>query len=127
MDTKTRYTNPLRAIFAALSNMQPALVLLLIIGVAVIVTMMLTGHISEEETKLETKKASLVQGANAPVMFSVCTITQGTQITSEMIEQRRVPESTIWNDSLTTRPNVVGRTAKHNIPMQNQIREVDLR
>lgn len=124
---------PLRAVFLALSKMPPATMLLVIIGLAVLVTMMVTGHISQQEELYERKKAEqsssfadTTSATKAPVMFSIDQIPEGTKISDAMIEQRRVAEPMIFNDALTTKANVIGRSTKHLIPAHNQIREIDL-
>lgn len=133
MESKNNSFNPLRVFFLSLSRMPPALMLLIIIGTAIVVTMMVTGRVSEAEREHNTQAVEseltypdTASESKAPVMFSVHKIPEGTKIADGMIEQRRVAETMIFNDALTTKPNVVGRTVKHMIPAHSQIREVDL-
>ncbi len=124
--------SPFRALFIALSKMPPALMLLVIMGLAVLATMMVTGRIAQQEEMYERKQAEQslysdsASSAKAPVMFSIHQIPEGTTISDAMIEQKRVAEPMIFNDALTTKSNVIGRSTKHLIPAHNQIREIDL-
>ena len=49
--------NPLRALFLSLSRMPPAVMLLTIIGLAVVVTMMVTNQMTEEKQKLDEQRS----------------------------------------------------------------------
>ncbi len=135
MKSKNNSFNPLRVIFLALSRMPPAQMLLIVIGIAVVITMLVTGKLSEVERQHNVQAQTLdsemtysdtASESKAPVMFSVHKIPEGTKIADGMIEQRRVAETMIFNDALTTKPTAVGRTVKHMIPAHSQIREVDL-
>ncbi len=122
--------NPLRAIFISLSRMPPAMMLLIIIGLAVLVTM-ITGKRADQEQRLSAQTGNVSSAIDrhemkAPVMVSTKEIKEGTTIDSTMIEQHRLYESKIFEDSIVAKPNAVGRVAKHTIPPQNQIREIDL-
>ncbi len=57
--------NPLRALFLSLSRMPPAVMLLIIIGLAVVVTMMVTGKVSESETKYAQQVEEMKRKADA--------------------------------------------------------------
>lgn len=117
--------------FITLSKMPPALMLLVIIGLAVLVTSMVTGRMAQQEQELAIQSGNISSATSkdemkAPVMVSVRNITQGTTITSAMVEQTRLYESNIFEDAVVTTPNAIGRVAKHTIPPLNQIRETDL-
>lgn len=116
--------NPLRAAFLGISKMPPALMLLIIIGLAVLVTMMVTGEMAQDAEADGAAYSS--DGARSPVIESTTTIPQGSTITKVMLKQHRVDEKNIWQDAITTMPTAVGRVAKHTIPARNQIRESDL-
>ncbi len=110
----------------ALSRTPPALILLIIIGLAVLVTMMVTGTMSQQE-QMERGEAPSSISAMAPVIVSTDKIPEGSTITKQMVKQSRLSERTIWEDAITTAPNAVGRVTKHTIPAYNQIREEDLK
>lgn len=115
--------NPLRKIFLGLSRMPPALMLLIIIGLATLVTMMVTGRVSKLEAERELKRGN---GTMSAVIVSTCKIPAQSEIKRSMIAKKRVQEVSIWQDSMTTIPNVVGRTSAKDIPANVQIREADL-
>lgn len=106
--------------------------LLLIIGLALVTTMMVTGAVSEQEQRQQVAHAIAGHNisrsdAQSPVIVASEPIASGTTITKRMIEQVRMPEKAIWQDAITTTPNAVNRTAQHDIPAYAQIREADLK
>ncbi|MCC7531417.1 MAG: hypothetical protein IT342_23140 [Candidatus Melainabacteria bacterium] len=117
-------SNPLRVIFLKLSTMPPALMLLIIIGLAVAVTMMVTGKVSKEEQRLTAGKP---QASSAFVVMSDEAIPARTEISRTMIVQRRAAETEIWQDAITSKSNAIGRVTDKLIPAHTQIRESDLR
>ncbi len=117
-------SNPLRFVFIKLSQMPPAVMLLVIMGLAVTVTMMVTGKVSEQEEKLE---ASQPRTSTAFVVMSDEAIPARTEINRTMIVQRRAAETEIWQDAITSKSNAIGRMTDKLIPAHTQIRESDLR
>jgi Flp pilus assembly protein CpaB len=109
--------------------MPPALQFIIIIGLAVMVTMMITHQSAKlvQVAEIDYTSPYSAESPRAPVMVSVAKIPEGTTITNTMVSRHRLKEKTIWDDALTTQPDVVGRVAKHSIPANNQIREQDLR
>lgn len=104
--------------------------LLVIIGMAVIVTMTVTAKVSQQEAQYEAKHgrtaARSASYSRAPVIVANDTIEAGATIEKDMVHQVRLREKEIFDDSLTTVPNVVGRKVKNEIPAEGQIRESDL-
>lgn len=117
-------SNPLRFVFLKLAAMPPAVMLLVIIGLAVVVTMMVTGKVSEQEQKLQAGQS---QAASAFVVMSDEAIPARTEINRTMIVQRRAAETEIWQDAITSKSNAIGRVTDKLIPAHTQIRESDLR
>lgn len=117
-------SNQLRFLFIKLSTMPPAVMLLVIIGLAITVTMMVTGKVSEEERRLE---ASQPRASTAFVVMSDEAIPARTEIAKSMITQRRAVETEIWQDAITSKSNAIGRVTDKLIPAHTQIRESDLR
>ncbi|MBZ0185251.1 MAG: hypothetical protein K8F91_03290 [Candidatus Obscuribacterales bacterium] len=115
--------NPLRAFFLKLSKLPPALMLLIIIGLAVLVTMMVTGRMSQQEAELALRK----EGGRSPVVVTSTVVPAQTRLDKYMVEQTRLVEPQIWPDAITSVPTVVGRTTVHAIPANAQIREIDLK
>ncbi len=116
--------NPLHAIFLKLAAMPPAVMLLVIIGSAVLVTMVVTGRVSEQEARLEATQS---RPSSALVVMSAEAIPARTEIDKSMIVQRRAIETEIWQDAITAKANAIGRVTDKLIPAHTQIRESDLR
>ena len=116
--------NPLRVLFLKLSTMPPAVMLLVIIGLAVLVTMNVTAKVSEQEARLQGNQSG---GSTAFVVMSDDPIPARTEIDKKMIVQRRAAETEIWRDAITSKSNAIGRVTDKLIPAHTQIRESDLR
>lgn len=113
--------NPIRAMFLSLSRMPPVVMLLIIIGMAVVVTMMITGKVNQQEAKLQEQA-----GDAEYVVMSSKTIPAHTEIDKTMIVQRRAYSSEVWSDAIMQKSNAIGRTTDKLIPANCQIREADL-
>jgi len=107
--------NPLRALFLSLSRMPPAVMLLIIIGLAVVVTMMVTGKVSEQEKTFQSKQAELEQKMNAKgkVVYTIKDIPEGQTIPTEALEEREIEQSKIPQDAITSASLAAGRVAKY--------------
>ncbi len=109
--------------------------LLIIIGLAVWVTSMVTGEVSRMEKSLQEKEqsigASVVPGGGGqprnPIVLSSHQIPADTIIDKSMIEQISLPQNLIWDDAIATSSNLLGRTTRHAIPARAQLRESDLK
>ena len=130
--------NPLRALFLSLSKLPPAVMLLVIIGLAVIVTMTVTGKISEEERTLSTQRQQTSNSGttsmapandsrkNKVAFYTLNYIPATSKIESKQIEERKVEELELWEDAVLTQDQIVGHVARHAIPENTQIRTGDL-
>lgn len=114
--------NPFRVFFLSLSRMPPVVMLLVIIGLAVVFTMTVTGKVIEQDRLLEAKQNT----GSQYVVMSVDLIPASTEIDKTMIVQRRTSKSDIWSDAIKTKQNAVGRVTENAIPANSQIRECDL-
>jgi hypothetical protein len=122
--------NPLRSLFLNLSKLPPALMLLLIIGLAVLVTMFVT---SAEVASTSSYGQSQVQKVSASTsgpqkvaLYSRTYIPLGSKIELKQIELRNTNELEVWDDAKVDTVSVVGATSKHAIPANAQIRRVDI-
>lgn len=120
--------NPLRALFLSLSRMPPAVMLLIIIGLAVVVTMMVTGKVSEQETTFKAKQAELESKMNAKgkVVYTVKDIPEGATIPTEALEEREIEQSKIPQDAITSASLAAGRVAKYGISAGQIVSQHDL-
>ncbi|MCA9818048.1 MAG: SAF domain-containing protein [Cyanobacteriota/Melainabacteria group bacterium] len=111
----------LRSFFLGLSRMPPALMLLVIIIMAIAVTMLVTGRMSQQQYE-----RSVSQSSNG-VIVSTRRIEAGTRIDASMVRLSKVPVDRIFDDALSADDDVVDRITYHTIPAREQIREADLR
>lgn len=120
--------NPLRALFLSLSRMPPAVMLLVIIGLAVVVTMMVTGKVSESETKYAAQVEEMKRKAEAKgkVVYAVKDIPEGQTIPTEALEERELEQAKIPQDALTSASLAAGRVAKYGIAANQIVSQHDL-
>lgn len=120
--------NPLRALFLSLSRMPPALMLLVIIGLAVVVTMMVTGKVSESEKTFEARKAELEQKATAKgkVVYTTKDIPEGQTIPSDALEEKEIEQNKVPADAITSSSLAAGRVAKYGISSGQIVSQHDL-
>jgi len=120
--------NPLRALFLSLSRMPPAVMLLIIVGLAVLVTMMVTGKVSEQENKYAAQKAELEQkmSAKGKVVYTIKDIPEGQTIPTEALEEREIEQQKIPADAITSASLAAGRVAKYGISSGQIVSQHDL-
>src|ERR1700722_10639797 len=120
--------NPLRALFLSLSRMPPAVMLLIIIGLAVLVTMMVTGKVSEQENQYKQQKADLEakMSAKGKVVYTIKDIPEGQTIPTEALEEREIEQSKIPADAITSASLAAGRVAKYGISTGQIVSQHDL-
>jgi Flp pilus assembly protein CpaB len=120
--------NPLRALFLSLSRMPPAVMLLIIIGLAVVVTVMVTGKVSEQEKTFQVKQQELENKMNAKgkVVYTIKDIPEGQTIPTEALEEREIEQSKIPQDAITSSSLAAGRVAKYGISTGQIVSQHDL-
>ncbi len=120
--------NPLRALFLSLSRMPPALMLLIIIGLAVLVTMMVTGRVSQQQAEFEAKKKDLEakMSAKGKVVYAIKDIPEGQTIPTDALEEKEIEQSKIPQDALTSASLATGRVAKYGISQGQIVSQHDL-
>jgi pilus assembly protein CpaB len=120
--------NPLRALFLSLSRMPPAVMLVIIIGLAVVVTMMVTGKVSEQESQFKRKQSELEEKMNqkGKVVYTIKDIPEGQTIPTEALEEREVEVSKIPQDAITSASLAAGRVAKYGIASGQVVSQHDL-
>jgi pilus assembly protein CpaB len=102
--------------------------LLIIIGLAVVVTMMVTGKVSEQEKTFQSKQAELEQKMNAKgkVVYTVKDIPEGQTIPTEALEEREIEQAKIPQDAITSASLAAGRVAKYGISTGQIVSQHDL-
>jgi flagella basal body P-ring formation protein FlgA len=117
--------------------------LLIIIGMAVVLTMVVTAAESRHQenysagstanTAVASPAASatpprvVLQSANSKTAFySLSYIPAGSTIVSKQVQAREINELELWDDAALLQSDVVGGVARHAIPSNAQIRKSDL-
>jgi pilus assembly protein CpaB len=120
--------NPLRALFLSLSRMPPAVMLVIIVGLAVVVTIMVTGKVSEQETQFKAKQAELEtkMSMKGKVVYTIKDIPEGQSIPTEALEEREIEQSKIPQDAITSASLAAGRVAKYGIATGTIVSQHDL-
>jgi Flp pilus assembly protein CpaB len=120
--------NPLRALFLQLSRMPPALMLVLIIGLAVLVTMMVTSNQQAQEAALKAKEQDLVakMSAKGKVVYAIKDIPEGSTIPVDSLEEKEIEQAKIPQDALTSASLAAGRVAKYGIQTGQIVSQHDL-
>jgi len=120
--------NPLRALFLSLSRMPPAVMLVIIIGLAVLVTIMVTGKVNESESAYKAKQTELEakMSAKGKVVYTIKDIPEGQTIPTEALEEREIEQSKIPQDAITSASLAAGRVAKYGISSGQIVSQHDL-
>jgi pilus assembly protein CpaB len=120
--------NPLRSLFVQLSRIPPAAMLLVIIGLAVMVTMMVTDVLHRQEQSYIDKEHDLQTklDAKTTVVYAVKDIPEGQQIPSEALEEHRVDTARAPQDALPSSSLASGRVAKYGIAAGQIVSQHDL-
>ncbi len=120
--------NPLRSLFLQLSRMPPALMLVLIIGLAVLITMMVTSNQTAQEQALKAKESDLIakMSAKGKVVYAIKDIPEGSTIPVEALEEKEIEQAKIPQDALTSASLAAGRVAKYGIQTGQIVSQHDL-
>ena len=120
--------NPLRSLFLQLSLMPPALMLVLIIGLAVLITMMVTSNQTAHEEALKAKESDLIakMSAKGKVVYAIKDISEGSTIPVEALEEKEIEQAKIPQDALTSASLAAGRVAKYGIQQGQIVSQHDL-
>lgn len=92
--------------------------LLVIVGLAVVVTMMVTGKMGESERQLQAERDAMKakQEQKVKVVYSTKDIPEGATISGDCLEEKDCDAGKVPTDALTTSSSAIGRIAKYGIP-----------
>jgi len=92
--------------------------LVVIIGLAVVVTMMVTGSMSQKDREAADQKAALEAKYNqkSKVVYSTKDIPEGATIATDSLEEKDCETGKVPADALASSSLAVGRIAKYGIP-----------
>jgi pilus assembly protein CpaB len=120
--------NPIRSLFVGLSRMPPAVMLLLIVGLAVVVTMVVTGNLTDVQRRAQERERALkaLYESKSNVVCTIKDIPQGEPITAASIQEKQELVSKIPMGAVTSSAAVVGRVAKFPISAGQILADRDL-
>jgi pilus assembly protein CpaB len=110
--------NPFRSLFMSLSRIPPVMMLFVILGLAVVVTMLVMDVINHKQAEIDhiDQIAKMRDNEKAKVVYTTKNIDQGEIIALEAIEERDVPAAKAPQDAFNTTNAVVGQQAAYPIP-----------
>jgi len=114
--------NPFRSLFLSLSRMPPVLMLIVILGLAIVVTMYVMGIVNSSQQEAERVKqaAAAQQSVKTKVVYAAKAIDEGQIIPAEALEERDVEASKAPVDAFNSANAVVGQQAAYPV-MAGQI------
>jgi pilus assembly protein CpaB len=102
--------------------------LVLIIGLAVLITMMVTSNQTAHEEALKAKESDLIakMSAKGKVVYAIKDISEGSTIPVEALEEKEIEQAKIPQDALTSASLAAGRVAKYGIQQGQIVSQHDL-
>jgi len=109
--------NPFRSLFLSLSRMPPALMLIIILGLAVVVTMLVQSKFSESEQRVAQmeKARDLEKNQKATIVKATKDIEKGTEITAEALEESQIEAGKVPEGAVTSKQEAQGNIAAYTI------------
>jgi len=109
--------NPFRSLFLSLSRMPPILMLFIILGLAVVVTVLVTGKMNEDAAKNQQQINAMQaqQNEKTTVVYAVKDIGEGDVIAQDAVEERQVLKDKAPVDACVSASSIVGQTAAYPI------------
>lgn len=120
--------NPLRSLFLSISRIPPAMMLLLIVGLASLVTFQVSNYVNGTKSKYddELNRMKQAQAAKGKVVYAIRDIPEGTSIPMDYLEERELEVGKIPVDSVSNASLVAGRVSKFGIVAGQLLSQHDL-
>lgn len=120
--------NPLRALFLTISRMPPALMLLVIVGLATTATLVVTDHLNSKDAEMRAKEKAMLDQLNkkGTIVVAAKDIPEGQTISIEALMEQQVEQSKIPQDAVSTTTLAAGRVAKYGITSGQIVSQHDL-
>lgn len=120
--------NPFRTLMYALTRIPPAFMLTGIIGLAVLVSMLVTDKYNQHTKALEDKEREISEKLNrtGTVVYALKDVAEGESIPSDALEEKKIEASKIPQDALTSSSLATGRTAKYGLTQGHIVSQHDL-
>ncbi len=109
--------NPLRTFLLMLSRAPPGVMLVMIVGLAVVLTISFTSNEEARNTEMKRRLADAEAHnmAKTKVVYIVKDIAEGQLITADALEEKVVELNRVPQDALTNSTIAIGRTTKYGI------------
>jgi pilus assembly protein CpaB len=120
--------NSVRSLIILISRIPPAMLLALIVGIAGVTTMLVTGEAERNKIAYEKHVADLDAKAKATgtVVIALKDVPEGATVPSEALEEKRISVGNIPTDALTTASMASGRITKYGITAGQIVSQHDL-
>jgi pilus assembly protein CpaB len=120
--------NPLRSLFLSISRIPPAMMLLIIVGLASLVTFQVSSYVNGTKSKYddELNRLKEAQAAKGKVVYAIRDIPEGTAIAMDYLEERELEVGKIPVDSVSNASLVAGRISKFGIASGQLLSQHDL-
>lgn len=120
--------NPMRSLFLSISRIPPAMMLLIIVGLASVVTFQVSSYLNGKQNQYddELNRIKQAQAAKGKVVYAIRDIPEGTSIGMDYLEERELEVGKIPVDSISNASLVAGRISKYGIMSGQLLSQHDL-
>jgi len=120
--------NSVRSLMILISRIPPAMLVAIIVGVAGVTAMLVSGEMERNRVEFEKSKANLEAQRNAmgTVVVASRDIPEGKPIASDFLEEKKIPAGKIPTDAITSSAMAAGRLSKYGISQGQVVSQHDL-
>lgn len=111
-----------------ISRIPPAMLVAIIVGVAGVTAMLVSGEMERNRVEFEKSKANLEaqQNAMGTVVVASRDIPEGKAIGADLLEEKKIPAGKIPTDAITSAAMAAGRLSKYGIAQGQVVSQHDL-
>lgn len=120
--------NSVRSLMIFISRIPPAMLVAIIVGVAGVTAMLVSGEMERNRVEFEKSKANLEaqQNAMGTVVVASRDIPEGKAIGADLLEEKKIPAGKIPTDAITSAAMAAGRLSKYGITQGQVVSQHDL-
>ena len=120
--------NPMRSLFLSISRIPPAMMLLIIVGLASLVTFQVSNYVNGTKDKYDNEISRIkeAQAAKGKVVYAIRDIPEGISIPMDYLEEKELEVGKIPVDSVSNASLVAGRVSKFGIMSGQLLSQHDL-